>query len=222
MRAWTMGIDKNNNGFISFVEFCKVARDNGYIGNLKELWKNFDKDGEGFISMDEFIPEIAAMMKSFVQCLRDKHEGSLIKAWKQTIDPDKSMAATKEDLVAAMKKLEWDGNAGRVFDLLDYDHSPREAGGILHSAAAPHLKTPELRHRTSGNTSFFRDHSALCLGSLLAKLAEKLRKEGTLLFGWERLCLRTLRLPHGNGFNLRTAAELQGPQELMRCVVRSR
>ena len=27
---------------------------------------------------------------------------------------------------------------------------------------------------------FFRDHSALCLGSLLAKLAEKLRKEGTL------------------------------------------
>ena len=38
---------------------------------------------------------------------------------------------------------------------------------------------------------FLRDHSALCLGSLLAKLAEKLRKEGTLLFG----CLMVTALP---------------------------
>ena len=45
------------------------------------------------------------------------------------------------------------------------------------------------------NFVFFRDHSALCLGSLLAKLAEKLRKEGTLLLG----CLMGFCRPSSSG-----------------------
>ena len=56
---------------------------------------------------------------------------------------------------------------------------------------------------------FFRVHSALCLGSFQA--GEKLRKEGTLLFGCLMVtalpgpaALRTLWLPHGNGFCLST------------------
>merc|ERR1719201_1937949 len=121
LKAWK-ALDKDGGGSLSFVEFCKSARDHGYAGNLKELWKHFDADDEGFIQFDEFCPEIAKLLTSFKQHLRDKHEGSLVKAWKQSLDTDRSGQLTKEELIAAMKKLEWDGNAGRVYDLYDYDH----------------------------------------------------------------------------------------------------
>merc|ERR1719174_2101957 len=121
LKAWK-NLDTDGGGSLSFVEFCKSAREHGYAGNLKELWKHFDADDEGFIQFDEFCPEIAKLLTSFKQHLKDKHEGSLVRAWKRSLDSDKSGQLTKEELIAAMKTLEWDGNAGRVYDLYDYDH----------------------------------------------------------------------------------------------------
>merc|ERR1719181_1296094 len=61
------------------------------------------------------------MVSSFLQCLKDKHGGSLVKAWKQSLDTDKSGLVSKEEFIAAMEKLEWEGDAARLFKLYDID-----------------------------------------------------------------------------------------------------
>merc|ERR1719353_2089197 len=121
LRAWTMGLDSDGSGKLSFVEFCNSARLEGFAGNLKALWKEMDADGEGFVTLEEFAPEIAKLVTSFKSFLKEKHEGSLVKAWKNSLDLDKSGSIKKEELVEAMAKLGWDGDAARVYKLLDFD-----------------------------------------------------------------------------------------------------
>merc|ERR1719238_44197 len=123
LRAWKLGLDSDGSGKISFVEFCNAARAEGFAGNLKACWKEMDQDGEGFIEMREFAPDIDALMTSFIKCLKDSHAGSLIKAWKQSLDTDKSGRVQLEELVESMRKLQWDGDAARVYRLLDFDRS---------------------------------------------------------------------------------------------------
>lgn len=62
-------------------------------------------------------------MDSFYACLKDKHEGSLVKAWKESLDVDKSGKVTKEEFLACMEKLSFAGDANRVYKLLDFDLS---------------------------------------------------------------------------------------------------
>merc|ERR1719353_1591103 len=121
LRAWTMGLDSDGSGKLSFVEFCNSARLEGFAGNLKSLWKEMDADGEGFVTLEEFAPEIAKLVTGFKTFLREKHEGSLCKAWKRSLDLDKSGSISQEELVAAMAKLGWEGDAARVYKLLDFD-----------------------------------------------------------------------------------------------------
>merc|ERR1719487_1746203 len=96
LRAWTMGLDSDGSGKLSFVEFCNSARAEGFAGNLKALWKEMDADGEGFVTLEEFAPEIYKLLTSFKSFLKEKHEGSLCKAWKQSLDLDKSGSIKQE------------------------------------------------------------------------------------------------------------------------------
>merc|ERR1719478_408746 len=121
LRAWNLGLDSDGSGKLSFVEFCNSARAEGFAGNLKALWKEMDADGEGFVTLEEFAPEIAKLINGFKTFLREKHEGSLCKAWKRSLDLDKSGSISQEELVEAMTKLGWDGDAARVYKLLDFD-----------------------------------------------------------------------------------------------------
>merc|ERR1719262_1150494 len=81
LRPWTMGLDSDGSGKLSFVEFCNSARAEGFAGNLKALWKEMDADGEGFVTLEEFAPDISKLIAGFKSFLKEKHEGSLCKAW---------------------------------------------------------------------------------------------------------------------------------------------
>jgi len=114
-------LDSDGSGKISFVEFCNAVRAEGFNGSLKALWKELDADGEGFISMSEFAPQVSELVDSFIKCLKDNHEGSIVKAWKKSLDTDKSGSVSKEEFIEAMGKMGFTGNAARVFKLYDID-----------------------------------------------------------------------------------------------------
>merc|ERR1719230_784194 len=42
LRAWKSSLDSDGSGKLSFQEFCAAARNEGYVGNLKGLWKELD------------------------------------------------------------------------------------------------------------------------------------------------------------------------------------
>merc|ERR1719506_972221 len=105
LRAWKLELDKNNTGKLSFVGFCNTCRDIGFAGPLKKLWKEMDDDDSGFITCAEWAPEAWTLQESFMKHLRSTHEGSLIKAWIQTLDSGKSGQCGKQQFIDALKKL---------------------------------------------------------------------------------------------------------------------
>lgn len=55
-------LDKNNDGVISFEEFCNGLKSmNIFVSNHEEhtLMRRFDKNGDGVISMEEFYNTLA-------------------------------------------------------------------------------------------------------------------------------------------------------------------
>jgi Ca2+-binding EF-hand superfamily protein len=124
LRAWRDGLDTDRSGKLSFTEFCKSARDNGFAGSVKDIWREMDADNTGFISLDEFCPEIGELFFSFIAVLRDRHGGSLVRAWKETLDTNRSGTVSQEEFRVAMEGLGWSGDdALRVYRLLDFDRS---------------------------------------------------------------------------------------------------
>merc|ERR1719305_1566923 len=115
--------EEDETEFTPSEKFFEAARVEGYIGKLKALWKFYDADNSGFITVHELDPVVGKLMDSFFQIQKDKFQGSLARAWRDGIDLKKSGQVSKTQLVEAMAKMEWDGDAEKVFDLLDYDHS---------------------------------------------------------------------------------------------------
>merc|ERR1719482_1271020 len=124
LRAWKEVLDVDQIGHLCFTSFCKACRDTGYNGNIKKLWAQLDYDDSGFISIDEIAPVQGAMMQQFKQLLRDTHGGSLVRAWKETLDVEKAGNVPLERFVPACEALGIPADlAYRTFLWLDYDHS---------------------------------------------------------------------------------------------------
>lgn len=89
VRAWHMCIDPDGTGTVTMAEFTSALRHIGYIGNLKTLWYQLDKDGSGAISLAELDPKSAALLEKFrVKCIRAY--GSMDEAWDNCVDMDRS------------------------------------------------------------------------------------------------------------------------------------
>merc|ERR1719399_671431 len=122
-RAWKVGLDPLNHGKLTFQQFCKAVR-NLSLGegmNFKQVWNDINVHSTHELTMREFCREEHALLEEFKQYLRYEHDGSLVQAWKVSIDWDKTGWVKKPSLVKTMKEMGWRGNAGRVFDLLDHD-----------------------------------------------------------------------------------------------------
>lgn len=107
---------------MGYQEFATVSRKLGFQGDTKAAWKELDKDGKGVVTLAEWAPEAAALILGCKELLRSKY-GNVLKGWIAAIDVEKSISVGKEKFVAALNKLGFQGNAGRLFDILDVNGS---------------------------------------------------------------------------------------------------
>merc|ERR1719487_3204013 len=73
VRAWRLGLDRDGSGKLTFLEFCKSARELGFGGNVKALWQELDADGSGSVSLKELCPEVYELLMEFSRAVMAKY-----------------------------------------------------------------------------------------------------------------------------------------------------
>ena len=129
-RAWKEGLDTDGSGKLSFGEFCTAVRKIGYCGSVQLLWDALSREEEGvvgkFIELQDIAPEEGKLMESFRSALLELHGGSYIRAWKETLDTNKSGHVSCEQIQEVMRSINFPQprkDAKKIFEFLDYDHS---------------------------------------------------------------------------------------------------
>jgi len=88
-RAWRVGLDSDDSGFLDFREFNAAVKSLGFTGNLRTLWFNLDEDDSGSISLKELDPKASAALEKF-RALSTRAFGSIPDMWRDCLDQDNS------------------------------------------------------------------------------------------------------------------------------------
>ncbi len=123
INAWKH-LDADNNGRLSYSEFCKACRDVGYFSNLRKLWNALDDDRTGFITLNELdFANNAVLLEQFVRILVQRYK-TIGKAWLQGFGAKSSRISKVEFTETCKQKLKLhEGVANKVAGILDYDAS---------------------------------------------------------------------------------------------------
>lgn len=119
VRAWRQHLDKHEIGRLSFVQFCNAARAMGYCGNLKQLWKEMDSDGGGFVELQELDLASSDALKEFQQVLLGYP--SLDDAWRDGLDPHRANRLDKTGFGQIVRAIGYTGSLGTLWAALDLD-----------------------------------------------------------------------------------------------------
>lgn len=112
--AWRMCLDQDANGKLTFNEFCQALRRLGYAGDFKALWKHYDVDKNGHISLQEIDREGHEQIESFLQLLSAKY-GDLDAAWKFGFHKDPHDSIDMQELEEACIALGYAHDVGQLF-----------------------------------------------------------------------------------------------------------
>jgi len=119
-RAFRVGMDTRvRDGSLSLGEFVKCCRKNRMVGPTKQIWKELDLDENQKLSLDEFSPKSAQVLRAFCKNMVDRF-GSVEDAWKKF----KKTRMTLKDFEIVFADAGFEGEAGgcrEVFDWLDTD-----------------------------------------------------------------------------------------------------
>eukprot|EP00929_Paragymnodinium_shiwhaense_P025866 TRINITY_DN15541_c0_g1_i1.p1 TRINITY_DN15541_c0_g1~~TRINITY_DN15541_c0_g1_i1.p1 ORF type:complete len:469 (+),score=130.62 TRINITY_DN15541_c0_g1_i1:118-1524(+) len=118
-RAWRLVLDLDGSGQITYNEFALACRTIGYEGSLKALWREFDDDGSGVISLYEVDPAAARLLHSFKTMLMKKH-ATAEAAWRH-LDPTKLKSLSLQDFSSRLKELKFNKDHKSLFNMLAKD-----------------------------------------------------------------------------------------------------
>merc|ERR1712194_964977 len=127
LRAWRTLLDKDDSNHLSWTEFRDACRKLKVERKAAAAWHVLDKDMSGSITMREYSPESAELLRSFKEWV-EVNFGS-IKNCFMAIDADRSGAVTFAELKRACFKMNWQGDVKLLFDCLDVDGKHRGEGG---------------------------------------------------------------------------------------------
>lgn len=85
LKGWRKGLDNYGNGRLNFSEFSMAARRIGYRGSIKNIWRFFDADKSGHITLNELAPDAWETVQAFRKTLFDKF-GCVLVAWAYGLD----------------------------------------------------------------------------------------------------------------------------------------
>jgi len=115
--AWRQVIDWDSNGRITFNEFVNALRRLGYAGSFRGLWKQYDKDGNGHISLKELDPEMDNMVNSLLNLLTDRY-GTIDNAWRVGFGKDPHDSCDFRELNEACDVLGYPYDVQKLFKAL--------------------------------------------------------------------------------------------------------
>jgi len=119
VRGWRLGLDSDGDGKLRFTEFCIACKEFGFRGALKTLWRALDKKKVGYISLEDLDLEAKEQVDEFRSFLEDNYR-TLDDVWERVFDVNGSGRCSMETFVEAChEKLQWPGNARRMFRWLD-------------------------------------------------------------------------------------------------------
>lgn len=132
--AWRHGFEGNENGKVSFVEFCTAMRRLGYNGNIKECFRRLGATEKGVLTLEDLDPQAHALVTEFRSLLLNKY-GTYIKAW-AALDENRNNQLEEHELVSMCAKLGYTKNAKKLFRyLLDHPSKRIISMGDLDPAA---------------------------------------------------------------------------------------
>eukprot|EP00930_Biecheleria_cincta_P057705 TRINITY_DN43596_c0_g1_i1.p1 TRINITY_DN43596_c0_g1~~TRINITY_DN43596_c0_g1_i1.p1 ORF type:complete len:1195 (-),score=263.57 TRINITY_DN43596_c0_g1_i1:29-3577(-) len=114
--AWRHCLDYDQNGKLTFNEFCQSLRRLGYDGDYRAIWKQFAGE-KGHVSLKDLSPEEDEIVDSFLKKLGEAY-GTLDEAWKFGFNKDPYSSVDEQELVAACQALGWLGNPKKLWKCL--------------------------------------------------------------------------------------------------------
>lgn len=121
IRAWRRVLDADGDGSLSRAEFFLGVRSVGFKGSLEELWRQFDLDGSGHLTLEELHPESQRECGDFYNCIVASL-GGLEQAFEHS-DNDGNNELKFQEFLSLCKEVGFKGNAQRMWNHLDIDGS---------------------------------------------------------------------------------------------------
>eukprot|EP00931_Biecheleriopsis_adriatica_P007443 TRINITY_DN108721_c0_g1_i1.p1 TRINITY_DN108721_c0_g1~~TRINITY_DN108721_c0_g1_i1.p1 ORF type:complete len:1204 (+),score=286.18 TRINITY_DN108721_c0_g1_i1:87-3614(+) len=115
--AWRQCLDEDANGKLTFGELCNALRRLGYAGDFKALFKQYDKEKKGTISLRDLDPEAEEMVSCFLKLLGERF-GTLDIAWRDGFHQDPHGTITKQEIVEACNLLGYPYDPNKLFRCL--------------------------------------------------------------------------------------------------------
>eukprot|EP00928_Gymnodinium_smaydae_P042025 TRINITY_DN2836_c1_g2_i2.p1 TRINITY_DN2836_c1_g2~~TRINITY_DN2836_c1_g2_i2.p1 ORF type:complete len:1297 (+),score=271.84 TRINITY_DN2836_c1_g2_i2:114-4004(+) len=115
--AWRGCLDSDQNGKLTFNEFCNACRRLGYQGSFKALWAQLDKDKKGWVALKDLDPESEEVVGTFLMMLAGRY-GTLEIAWRKGFNKDPHEGISEAELTEACKALQFPHSAKKLFKLL--------------------------------------------------------------------------------------------------------
>jgi len=119
LRAWRCGLSPSDNMVLQKNQFLKACADIGWHKDVKILWKAFDKDDNGDISLEELDLRTAASLASFQDWLQQ----NFLNAREAfiAIDKTRTKKIREQEFCTSLKAMGFSTNLHQLFVGLDRD-----------------------------------------------------------------------------------------------------
>merc|ERR1740121_1536149 len=128
LAAWRKELDADDSNNVTWLEWREACRRFGFT-KAGGAWRALDEEACGSISLVQFDPESADLLRSFKEWA-EVNWGSVRQCFKH-LDTDGDGTVNLAELKRACHKLHWDGDVPVLFDCLDVEGKVTSSTGQL-------------------------------------------------------------------------------------------